>query len=200
MTPTTIGYDLFIYTSYSNTIRKNIEREYHFHVVNCYKYEWNIDYFALTTDGRNLTKSSNVGQTSGQTTPKLCKSYRATKCEMWMEFIRIFATVQFKFGLYPTIMHITSNINTFGKRNTLEGRWSGKCQNFNWIMDALASWNCPITVIHSSGRAWHWNWFVYTILRYFSKEQTSNLQSHVFLRCMLLVSETGICLYNMYSM
>jgi hypothetical protein len=48
-----------------------------------------------------------------------------------------------------------------------------------------------ITVyIQSSGRAWHWNWFVYTILRYFSKEQTSNLQSHVFLRCMLLVSET----------
>ena len=27
------------------------------------------------------------------------------------------------------------------------------------------------------------------ILRYFNKEQTSNLQSHVFLRCMLLVSE-----------
>jgi hypothetical protein len=41
-------------------------------------------------------------------------------------------------------MHITSNINTFGKRNTLEGRWSGKCQNFNWIMDALASWNCRL--------------------------------------------------------
>jgi hypothetical protein len=34
-------------------------------------------------------------------------------------------------------MHITSNINTLGKRNTLEGRWSGKFQNFNWIMDAL---------------------------------------------------------------
>jgi hypothetical protein len=58
MTPTPIGYDLFIHTSYSNTIRKNIDREYHFYVVNCYKYEWNIDYFALTTDGRNLTKSS----------------------------------------------------------------------------------------------------------------------------------------------
>jgi hypothetical protein len=27
---------------------------------------------------------------------------RATKCEMWMEFIRIFATVQFIFGLYAT--------------------------------------------------------------------------------------------------
>ena len=41
-------------------------------------------------------------------------------------------------------MHITSNINTFGKRNTLEGRGSGKCQNFDWVMDALASWNCRL--------------------------------------------------------
>jgi hypothetical protein len=41
-------------------------------------------------------------------------------------------------------MHITSNINSFGKRNTLEGRGSGKCQNFDWVMDALASWNCRL--------------------------------------------------------
>ena len=39
MTPTPIRYDHFIYTSYSNTIRKNIDREYNFHVVDCYKYE-----------------------------------------------------------------------------------------------------------------------------------------------------------------
>jgi hypothetical protein len=77
---------------YSDTIRKNIDREYHFYVANWNKHEWNIDYFALTTDGRNLTKYM----------AKLCKSYLETKCEMWMEFIRIFATVQFIFGLYPT--------------------------------------------------------------------------------------------------
>jgi hypothetical protein len=87
-------------------------------------------------------------------------------------------------------MQITSNINIFGNWNILEGRWSGKCQNFNWIMDALAFWNCRLMLyIQISGCAWHWNWFVYTILRSFSKEQTSNLQSHVFLHCMLLVSE-----------
>jgi hypothetical protein len=61
VTPTPIGCDFF----YSDTIRKNIDREYNFYVANCYKYEWNIDYFGLTTDGRNLTKSrrSNLAET-----------------------------------------------------------------------------------------------------------------------------------------
>jgi hypothetical protein len=40
--------------------------------------------------------------------------------------------------------YITSNTNTFGKQDTLEGRWSGKCWNFNWIVEALASWNCQL--------------------------------------------------------
>jgi hypothetical protein len=59
-------------------------------------------------------------------------------------------------------------------------------------MDALASWNCRLLLYNLVD--------VYDIeiglstqfLRYFSKEQTSNLQSHVFLRCMLLVSEKYI--------
>jgi hypothetical protein len=63
-----------------------------------------------------------------------------------MEFIRIFGIFCNR-SIYiwsVSYMHITSNINTFGKQNALEGRWSGKCQNFNWIMDALASWNCRL--------------------------------------------------------
>jgi hypothetical protein len=41
VTPTPIGYDFL----YSDTIRKNINREYHqFYVANWNKYELNIDY------------------------------------------------------------------------------------------------------------------------------------------------------------
>jgi hypothetical protein len=71
--PSPIGYDFL----YSDTIRKNIDREYHFYVANCYKYEWNIDYFALTTDGRNLTKFrwSNLAD-------ELRKSYPATSVKI----------------------------------------------------------------------------------------------------------------------
>jgi hypothetical protein len=37
--PTPVGYDIFIFRPDSDTIRKNIDREYHFYVANCYKYE-----------------------------------------------------------------------------------------------------------------------------------------------------------------
>jgi hypothetical protein len=166
-----LGYDLFIFMQ--TQFEKNVDREYHFYVANCYKYEWNLDYFALTTDGRNLTKfrprRNYVNRIERRSVlvwnvNEICKNFCNRLIYIWS----------------ASYMHITSNINTFGKRNTLEGRWSGKCQNFNWIMDALASWNCRLQLHSFSGRAWHWNWFVYTILRYFSKEQTSNLQSHCF--------------------
>jgi hypothetical protein len=98
------------------------------------------------------------------------------------------------FNLYLVCIaytYITSNINTFGKRNTLEGRWSGKCRNFNWMIDALASWNCRLLLynlvdVHDieTGLSTQF-WYI----------SAKNKLIQIY-NLMLLVSEKNITIYN----
>ena len=126
----------------SKLFEKYIDREHQFYFFNCYKNEWNIDYYTLAVDGRNLAKKN----------PKVCINRPKCVNEIYKNFCQ-----------HSIYILSLSNIIFLVKQNTLNANiWSAfvsfNCRLLlynilnliNWFVHKNEHWYISAKISHAT--------------------------------------------------